>query len=427
MPGRRSSAGRARGARRQSASEIQWRQASATEVAEKGGLAVSGGNGYIDPLKAIGKLKKHGRGLWAMQAVVAFAMSVIAVVTDTRYGITYWYTNTAAGGKLRDMQYAWALFNTLCAVCGVWVYLLWNEAVMGVHRDRRVFRQKVHIWLSYFTWAFGVWVTAVVLASFKNYSFTANYPTDLTCAFAGAVACCLLSDIWALGKLCSLGTYAARLEEEWRLAPHEPPAAPLISDPLRDLEEAAPGDMDEEDYQRVEREREMKEKRRKSIKTGRRRSSGGAVIPAQGSDLAGDRSELGLQQPVGGESFGPAVSEDEVMMPHAFERLWGGLEPQGEFRTHIAAAVPQTTVVRHLNERGFQVVAAGTVNGLMRVLFCAKEATSNGTGAWFLAELLQDESELTLEATFKSKRSEVVPAFVRAFLLHHIFTMADAS
>ena len=31
---------------------------------------------------------------------------------------------------------------------------------------------KVHIWLSYFTWAFGVWVTAVVLASFKNYSFT---------------------------------------------------------------------------------------------------------------------------------------------------------------------------------------------------------------------------------------------------------------
>lgn len=33
-------------------------------------------------------------------------------------------------------------------------------------------------------------------------------------------------------------------------------------------EEAAPGDMDEEDYQRVEREREMKEKRRKSIKTG---------------------------------------------------------------------------------------------------------------------------------------------------------------
>lgn len=72
-------------------------------------------------------------------------------------------------------------------------------------------------------------------------------------------------------------------------------------------------------------------------------------------------------------------------------------------------------------------MAAGTVDGLMRVLFCAKEATSNGTGAWFLAELLQDESDLTLQATFKSNRSAVVPGFVRAFLLHHIFTMAEAS
>lgn len=82
-------------------------------------------------------------------------------------------------------------------------------------------------------------------------------------------------------------------------------------------------------------------------------------------------------------------------------------------------------LVDRLSQR--QVVAAGTVDGLMRILFCAKEATSNGTGAWFLAELLQDESELTLEATFKSNRSEVVPGFVRGFLLHHIFTMAEES
>lgn len=82
MPGRRSSAGRARGARsRQSASQIQWRQASATQVAETGGLETTGGNGYIDPQKAIDKLKKHGRGLWGMQAFIALGMSVIAVIT----------------------------------------------------------------------------------------------------------------------------------------------------------------------------------------------------------------------------------------------------------------------------------------------------------------------------------------------------------
>lgn len=66
-------------------------------------------------------------------------------------------------------------------------------------------------------------------------SSKANYPTDLTCAFLGAVLCCALSDVWALGKLCSLGTYAARLEEEWRLAPHEPSVPPAMTDPLRDV------------------------------------------------------------------------------------------------------------------------------------------------------------------------------------------------
>eukprot|EP00903_Cladosiphon_okamuranus_P008312 g7996.t1 len=429
MPGRRSSAGRARGARRQSASQIQWRKASATQVAETGGLEITGGNGFIDPQKAIDKLKKHGKGLWGMQAFVALGMSAIAVITDVRYGITYWYTNTAGGGKLREMQYAWAFFNTICAMFGVWVYLLWNETVVGVHRDRRVFKQKVHIWMSYFTWAFGIWTTAVVVVSFKTYSFSTNYPTDLTCAFAGAVLCCALSDVWALGKLCSLGTYAARLEEEWRLAPHEPSTPLKAADSLRDVEKAPP-DMDERDYRRVERERRRsslgKGKDRRSSKAGRKASGGGAVSLEQGGLPPEDDLEFGLQQAIPGPSFGFAVSEDEVMMPHAFERLWGAFEPQGEFQTHITESVPQTTVVRHLNDRGFQVVAAGAVDGLMRVLFCAKEATSNGTGAWFLAELLQDESALTLEATFKSKRPEVVPGFVRAFMLHHVFTMAAA-
>lgn len=45
---------------------------------------MSGGNGYIDPHKAIGKLKTHGKGLWGMQAVVAFVMSVIAVIAGKR-------------------------------------------------------------------------------------------------------------------------------------------------------------------------------------------------------------------------------------------------------------------------------------------------------------------------------------------------------
>lgn len=51
----------------------------------------------------------------------------------------------------------------------------------------------------------------------------------------------------------------------------------------------------------------------------------------------------------------PAISAEDVLMPHAFERLWNALEIQGEFQTRIRNAVTQTTVVRHLNEIGFQV------------------------------------------------------------------------
>lgn len=54
-------------------------------MAEKGGLEITGGNGYIDPQKAIDKLKKHGKGLWGMQAVVALGMSAIAVITGEKF------------------------------------------------------------------------------------------------------------------------------------------------------------------------------------------------------------------------------------------------------------------------------------------------------------------------------------------------------
>lgn len=87
MPGRRSSVGgrqTSAGGRRirsHSVSQVSWRSATATEVAEIGGVRITGGgNGFIDPQKAIEKLKTHGVGLWGMQAVVAFVMLVIAVM-----------------------------------------------------------------------------------------------------------------------------------------------------------------------------------------------------------------------------------------------------------------------------------------------------------------------------------------------------------
>ncbi|CAM9110520.1 unnamed protein product [Discosporangium mesarthrocarpum] len=429
MPGRRSSAGRSRQyQRRQSASQIDWRYAqNTTDLA----LEQGGSNGFIDPEKAIGKLKRHGVGLWSMQALVAFIMAVVAVVADVQYGVTYYYTNTEGGGKLREMQYAWAFLNTLCAICGVWVYLLWSETV-GVDRNQRVFRQKVHIWMSYFTWAFGIWTTAVVLVSFENYSFTGNYPTNLTCAFLGAVVCCLTSDLWALGKLCSLGTYTARLEEEWRFSPHEPEA-----DPQELMETAHAKDIDREDSNPNPKDMDIHQQRRMSQRSRRgsrsksgeqplsyfsEYSTGIQILFSVTLTTALARWKPALPQPW--SYVGELIASDDVLLPHVFERLWGTLEPQGAFQTRITVPVPQDRVVRHLSDRGFQVIAAGTIGTQLRILFCAKEATDNGTGDWFLGEFLVDGSALTLDATFKSRKASLVPAFVQNFLLHQLYTMA---
>lgn len=84
MVGRRSSAGFARRARTPSLSQIQWRRASATKMVEMEGIGITGGNGFIDPHKAIEKLKLHGASLWGMQIAVALLMTTIAVIAGER-------------------------------------------------------------------------------------------------------------------------------------------------------------------------------------------------------------------------------------------------------------------------------------------------------------------------------------------------------
>ncbi|KAL3925897.1 MAG: hypothetical protein SGPRY_003541, partial [Prymnesium sp.] len=133
-----------------------------------------------------------------------------------RYGSSAWYNSASAGGKLVDMQFAWAIITFICGCIGIWVYLCWKEDI-NLSRGRLIFRQKVFYYFSFFAWAFGVWTTAVLFASFKNYSLRPGiYPGDLTGCFLVMACTLLFQDLWALSKLCSLGTYTAKLAEEWR-------------------------------------------------------------------------------------------------------------------------------------------------------------------------------------------------------------------
>jgi len=62
------------------------------------------------------------------------------------------------------------------------------------------------------------------------------------------------------------------------------------------------------------------------------------------------------------------VSEDEVMMPHVFERL------------RIIEQVPQITVVRHLNDRGFQVRVSVQPHGCLPLRTNKIEAHNSTVG-----------------------------------------------
>lgn len=139
--------------------------------------------------------------------------------TDTRYGLTHWYTNTSAGGKLRDMQYAWAVFNTLCAIYGVWVYLLWNEAVVGVHRDRRVFRQKVtqHFAYSELRVVRRAYVTWCTVSFFCRASHL-RHQLALCCFVVAAGDQCAITSSWCIlyASMFWLGIRCWNSKESWR-------------------------------------------------------------------------------------------------------------------------------------------------------------------------------------------------------------------
>jgi hypothetical protein len=188
---------------------------------QRAALQVPSINRCIDPTVAVKKLLRHGAGLFIVQMFVGLVMFAVAILSDMWYGFSVWYTDAGAGGKLHHMQYAWAVFNVLSACWGMKVYIAWQDPTEGT-RQASILHTRYMIFAGYWTWAFGVWTTAVLFYSFSSYSFDGEYPVELTGLFLAAAVCCLISDTWSLGKLCSLSTYCAHLQEEWRRVPHGP-------------------------------------------------------------------------------------------------------------------------------------------------------------------------------------------------------------
>jgi hypothetical protein len=375
------------------------------------------GNHFIDPNKAIKKLLRHGLGLFVAQLFIGITMIVVAIYSDWKYGFSVWYSERVAGVKLVGMQYAWAIFNLLSGLWGLRAYLAWKEP-LGLDRGRRLLSSKIQVFLGYFTWSFGIWTTAVLFGSFKDYTMRDGvYPLDLTILYCIAIVCCTFGGLWCVAKLLSLGAYTARLAEEWRLNPHGQSAG--IVDPDNEQELAAA----EVGLGVVAGERKMSAY--SSRKSGRRYSAPFIDREAEDDEHAPSAPPFHHHQLYPDEMppANAAVSTevDGVLLPHEFERLWNRAPLQGSFSTATANCPTQDEIVAHLTDQGFQVVAAGTTGRIVRVMLCAREAAD--VGAWFLAELVlvAGQEGAQLDATFKSENSDIVPTFVQSFRFHRLF------
>ncbi|KAG5187950.1 hypothetical protein JKP88DRAFT_243646 [Tribonema minus] len=412
-------------------------------------------NRFIDPAVAIKRITKHTAGLVVAQIVVGVVMLIVAVMSDWRYGFAIWYTDTRAGGKLRDMQYAWAIFNLASAAWGAKVLVSWRERLERT-RDHRLFHTRIYAFASYFTWAFGVWATAVLFASFAGYSFDGLYPTDLTVFFVVAAACALVSDAWGISKLCSISTYCARLQEEWRAAPHgdskgiaDPEAGAATAPAVRLPEErpyfhhgerrssaaaAAAATADHERRASATRVRPPPDTNPPSTNSHsvQRRVSAGAAA----ADAAAQQQQHYWPPSRRDTSYAAGASAQHagaVLLPRDFEALWLELPAQGSFETAFARWVPLEAAVNHLIDRGFQVVAAGGGGAgalPLKILFCAAgppaESLKLGGGGrlvWFLGEFVASSAPLRLAATFKCQDAAALPEFVKRFNLQELYEL----
>lgn len=393
----------------------------------------------INQAMAISKVTRHGIGLAFCQGVLSFAIGIIALVADWKYGFSIWYTDSGAGGKLRDMQYIFAIFNFMCALLGVKVYMAWTDS-QNTNTSKKLFSSRLVVLGGYFTWAFGVWTTCVLFYSFKDFTLVGAHPMDLTLLFIAAAVCCLVSDTYCLGKLCSIGTYVSYLIEDTRTVSHDgvqlpqtqtfvpvteipetpdtpPPKSksrrrrsPSPSSSSSSSESSESSDSDVEKGQKtpvqVKIESQPQPPQRSSF------SNGGKGTPRDQARAAA------IMQ--GSMMNSPGTQGGGVVLPHEFERLWDNLPTSGQFQASVAEWIPQERVVQHLTERGFQVVAGGTAGGSMKILFCAR---SPETGDTFLAEFGLDREVLRLSAVFKCQNAGLVPNFVKMFKLHRLFTV----
>jgi hypothetical protein len=114
---------------------------------------------------------------------------------------------------------------------------------------------------------------------------------------------------------------------------------------------------------------------------------------------------------------------DEGMRPDRFAELWGALPETGGFDTVVEVAPDVEQLRAHLEGRGFQVMASGIVNEVLKLYFSGEEngATSRGATSRFLAELVLTTTTMLLSVKFKCEDPSATKGFVQRLQLRKLF------
>lgn len=158
-------------------------------------------------------------------------------------------------------------------------------------------------------------------------------------------------------------------------------------------------------------------------------TASGAPAPAAGDSWSMPSIVVPVSVPVA------APTTIHTMSPDRFEEYWAHMADSGSFDCRVSEIPERYTLIGHLSSRGFETVASGLVDGVLKVYFYATGSTLAAVGfgsqsvaptTAFLAEFRFVTSELKLYAKFKCSDEAATATFVRRFRLQSLFKVMDS-
>mmetsp|Transcript_20934 Transcript_20934/g.27174 ORF Transcript_20934/g.27174 Transcript_20934/m.27174 type:complete len:376 (-) Transcript_20934:207-1334(-) len=338
------------------------------------------------------KMQWHTWRLWITQAMFGLLMFVVAICSDDRYGYAWYYTNRQVGARLLDLQYLWALLTLLSAGCGFYINRLWAvRNWLQINLTLAYKSTKRYVYLTGFGLLISTWGTVALFVGFEGLKLDSGYSTSLKLFQLLDLLCFVVGGFYMFLRFLSLTIYTKKFKKwaDWNGVWDDDVANRVV--PLEgnfaSLEDMEKGTNQVEVHQQVPN----------------------APPHPAAVEMSPTKSQM---------------KETPPMNAVLFEQLWTDLPTAGSFTCQIAEAVSEDVLNAHFVDKGFEIVASGTVRDEMKTYLAVKKEKSTKDGyAWFIAQMVASKSFLTLTATFKCQDEALVRECVQKFNLNQVFQL----